>query len=68
MNVMTPVVAPEAVGMSSERLARIPDYFKAYVDSRKVSGLSVLVGRKGEKIHHSCIGVKDWDTGLGFSS
>lgn len=63
MNVMTPVVAPEVVGMSSERLARIPDYFKAYVDSQKVSGLSVLVGRKGEKIHHSCIGVKDWDTG-----
>lgn len=63
MNVMTPVVAPESVGMSSEKLARIPDYFKAYVDSKKVSGLSVLVARKGEKVHQSCVGVKDWDTG-----
>ena len=31
MNVMTPVVAPETVGMSSERLDRIPEFFKAYV-------------------------------------
>jgi CubicO group peptidase (beta-lactamase class C family) len=63
MNVMTPVVAPETVGMSSERLGRIPEFFKAYVDNKKVSGLSVLVARKGEKVHHSCVGVKDWDTG-----
>lgn len=63
MNVMTPVVAPETVGMSSERLGRIPEFFQAYIDKKKVSGLSVLVARKGEKIHHSCLGVKDWDTG-----
>lgn len=63
MNVMTPVTAPEKVGMSSERLARIPEFFKTYVDNKKVSGLSVLVARKGEKVLHSCIGVKDWDTG-----
>lgn len=62
MNVMTPVVAPESVGMSSERLARIPEFFNSYVAGKKVSGLSVLVARKGEKIHHSCVGVKDWDT------
>ena len=63
MNVMTPVIAPETVGMCSERMSRIPEFFKAYVDNKKVSGLSVLVARKGEKIHHSCVGVKDWDTG-----
>lgn len=63
MNVMTPVAAPESVGVSSERLSRIPEFFQSYVDGKKVSGLSVLVARKGEKIHHSCLGVKDWDTG-----
>lgn len=63
MNVMTPVVAPESVGVSSERLSRIPEFFRSYTDGKKVSGLSVLVARKGEKIHHSCLGVKDWDTG-----
>jgi CubicO group peptidase (beta-lactamase class C family) len=68
MNDMTPVTTPEKVGMSSERLDRIPGFFQSYVDNKKVSGLSVLIARKGETIHHSCIGTKDWDTGEPIST
>ena len=34
---------PEELGLSSERLARIPAFFKHYVDRQKFSGFGVCL-------------------------
>jgi len=59
---MTPVETPEEVGLNSERLARIPDYFQTYLDRKKVSGMSFLIARGGRIAYQHCMGVKDFDT------
>src|SRR5471030_2898104 len=43
-----PLVAPEQVGLSAERLSRISTWMKGWVDSGKLPGLLVAVMRKGE--------------------
>ena len=55
---------PEALGLCSERLARIPAFYKeSYLEPKRLPNLSTLVARNGEIAHLSCNGVKDWDTG-----
>ena len=39
--------APESVGMSSERLARIDKAMQDAVDQKKTGGIVVLVARRG---------------------
>jgi len=43
-----PLVAPEQVGLSAQRLARISGWMKGWVDSGKLPGLLVAVMRRGE--------------------
>jgi CubicO group peptidase (beta-lactamase class C family) len=43
-----PLVAPEQVGLSAQRLARISGWMKGWVDSGKLPGMLVAVMRKGE--------------------
>ena len=55
---------PEALGLCSERLARIPAFYQeSYLEPKRLPNLSTLVARNGEIAHLSCNGVKDWDTG-----
>jgi len=42
---ITATIRPEEVGMSSERLARIDDHFRTYVDDGRLPGYSVAVAR-----------------------
>ena len=43
-----PLVAPEQVGLSAQRLARIGTWMKGWVDSGKLPGVTVCVMRKGQ--------------------
>jgi len=52
-----PTAAPETVGMSSERLQRIDDYFQRYIDEGKIAGAVSLVARHGKVVHHSAVGM-----------
>ena len=45
------IVAADAVGMSAERLKRIPEYFQEYIDANQISGAVSLVARKGKVVH-----------------
>ena len=63
MTIMPDIATPEGLGMSRERLDRLPPYFKTYLDRKKISGLSLLVSRSGNIVHQSHQGVMDWDTG-----
>lgn len=53
--------APEAVGFSSERLARIKPAMQAYVDKRGYAGISTMVARCGQVVHFEQVGYQDRD-------
>jgi CubicO group peptidase (beta-lactamase class C family) len=50
---------PEEVGMSSERLQRINDVVKTYIDSGQISGAVTMVSRKGRIAHFEAQGLMD---------
>ncbi|MEH3148151.1 MAG: serine hydrolase [Methylobacterium frigidaeris] len=50
---------PEAVGLSSERLERIVPWMRRYVETGRLAGLSVLVGRRGRVAFQRAHGLAD---------
>lgn len=52
-------VAPETVGMSSERLSNISARLNEYVKSGKVAGFVTLVARESEVAHFEVCGCRD---------
>ena len=44
------LVAPESVGMSSERLRRIDTYIQEYIDTDQIAGAVTVVARRGEVV------------------
>ena len=51
-----PTAKPESVGISSERLARIDEYFQRFIDDNQIAGAVTLVARHGKVVHHSAVG------------
>lgn len=54
-----PKARPEAVGLSSERLARIRVAMQRYVDRKEVAGVVTLVARRGRVVHFEAQGLRD---------
>ncbi len=52
-------VSPEAVGLSSERLALIDRTFQGLVDEGKIAGVSLLISRKGQVAYRQTLGYMD---------
>jgi CubicO group peptidase (beta-lactamase class C family) len=52
-------VAPESVGIPSERLAVIDKAMQAYIDQGRFAGISTLIACKGKVIHFGCYGQLD---------
>ena len=52
-------VSPEAVGLSSERLARIGTTLQAGVDAGEIPGAVVLVARRGGIAYYEAFGYRD---------
>ncbi len=57
------VTTPEAVGMSSVRLARIAPVMESYVAERGVAGISTMISRRGEIVHAEHFGFQDTEAG-----
>ena len=57
-----PMVKPEEVGMSSERLSRIRVAMQRYVDRKEVPGVVTLVARRGKVVHFDAIGFRNAET------
>jgi CubicO group peptidase (beta-lactamase class C family) len=57
------VTSPEAVGMNSDRLARITPVMESYVTERGVAGISTMVSRRGEVVHAEQFGFQDKEAG-----
>lgn len=58
-----PRAKPEDVGLSSERLKRVPDVLRADVDKGAIPGAVVLVARKGKIVLHEALGMRDREAG-----
>jgi CubicO group peptidase (beta-lactamase class C family) len=54
-----PRAKPEEVGISSERLRRVDDVIRRYIDAKKISGAVTLVARRGKVVHHEALGLMD---------
>ncbi len=53
--------AADETGFDEERLARLPVFFQNYIDKGKISGLSLLVARRGRVAHFSTLGRRALD-------
>jgi CubicO group peptidase (beta-lactamase class C family) len=53
---------PESVGMSTERLKRLEQAMKRYIDDELVAGTVTLVARKGKVVHFEAQGMADVDS------
>ncbi len=51
--------SPAAAGFSSERLARITDYFNHEISTGKIPGAIVLIQRKGQPAYYEAFGVRN---------
>ena len=58
-----PSAAPEEVGLSSARLARIRQVLRAEVDDKKLPGAVALVARKGRVAYFDAVGARDPGSG-----
>lgn len=54
-----PRAAPEAVGVSTERLERIRPVMQGYVDDGRIAGLLTVVARRGKTVHFETVGMRD---------
>ncbi|MDH4089193.1 MAG: beta-lactamase family protein [Cyclobacteriaceae bacterium] len=54
-----PVVKPEDIGFSSERLQRIDAVFSSYVTDNKMAGSVILVSRRGKVGYFQAFGYRD---------
>jgi CubicO group peptidase (beta-lactamase class C family) len=59
-----PMIKPEKVGFSSERLQRIDRYLQGLVDQKQRAGFVYLVARKGKIAHFNAVGWADIDKKL----
>jgi CubicO group peptidase (beta-lactamase class C family) len=60
--------APESVGMSAARLARIKPAMQMLVDVRAIPGAETLVARHGVIVHHEVVGAADPEAGRPLTS
>jgi len=56
-------VAPEQVGVSKERLARIRPQLEKYLEENRLAGGTALIARRGKVIYFETFGVMDKDSG-----
>src|SRR5512146_1408928 len=59
-----PHVAPESVGMSASRLARIDEVVRRGVSAGGFPGAAVIVGRHGAVVWERGYGTQDWRSGV----
>jgi CubicO group peptidase (beta-lactamase class C family) len=56
-----PRVAPEAVGVSGERLSRITGFTRSNVEQGKHAGIVTMVARRGKIVHFEAVGQQGID-------
>lgn len=57
-----PIVKPEDVGMSAERLKRVDQMIQRRIDAGEMTGAVAIVARKGRIVHLEALGVMDLES------
>lgn len=55
------------VGFDADRLARLDAHFRRYVDDGRLPGWQILIGHRGEVVHHRTYGARDIESGAAWS-
>ncbi len=63
-----PAVAPEAVGMSTERLQGLTSTLEQYVAEGRLAGAATIVLRDGNVVYHEAVGYRDREAGAAMST
>jgi len=58
---------PEEVGMSTERLARIDDYFERHLEAHHFAGVVTLVARRGQIVQFKAYGMQEIEADVPMS-
>ncbi|MCG8467108.1 MAG: beta-lactamase family protein [Gemmatimonadetes bacterium] len=56
-------VAPEVVGMSSQRLARLTGAMQSLIDEGRLAGMTTMLARHGQVVHFETYGYRDLEAG-----
>ena len=64
---MLETVTPESVGISSSRLERVSTWLQDQVDTQRVAGCSVVVGRRGHIAFAQATGLAEVESGQPFN-
>lgn len=64
---MIDLVSPESVGLSTARLARVDAWLGEQIESERLAGASVLVGRRGGVAFFAARGLADQAAGTSFA-
>lgn len=59
---------PEGLGLGRDRLSRLDHYFARYVESGRLPGYAVLIGRRGEVGHFAACGLRNPRNGAPIES
>jgi len=54
-----PTAAPEDVGMSSAKLAKVDEAFEGLVEEKRLAGGTVVIARRGKIVHFKSYGLAD---------
>jgi CubicO group peptidase (beta-lactamase class C family) len=54
----------EGIGFSSERLARITNFFQADIDKGSIPGATLLIARDGKLVYLNALGYQDREKGI----
>lgn len=60
------IVKPESVGLCSERLQRVGQWLQQQIDSERLAGASVLIGRRGRVACFESAGLADLESRIPF--
>lgn len=55
--------APESIGLSSERLARLSKAMQDDIDQKKTGGIVILIARHGSIVYHRAFSMADIESG-----
>ena len=64
---MIDLVAPETIGLSSERLQRVSQWLEDQIASERLAGASVAIGRRGQVGYFEAAGQADQAAGRAFA-
>ena len=66
-NTPLPKANPESMGMSTERLANLGEFFRREAQGNSAAGYSILVARHGKLVYSTAVGMQDREKAIPMS-